>query len=269
MGNIVVESVLKNRTGTFQGIAYTDMEENILRGDLAAALSAEPGAKAAGIGSITVTGGSFTGSATVTGKIGTITTKCYGVVDPATMTALPIGGSIAGDGIRATAIGNVAATGGDLTSPLTADLSIGSLSVIGGNLLAELTAAQAIGSISVKALTADATVDRWRDPLDGCWYWNEYASAYFGESLQVTIHLGRTDAGVNASAKIGAITGTGVNVTVAGEVPFNPDKVHISSTIVRYVGYCTVDAETGRILRDYGEIGGVVDRANLVVQPAP
>jgi hypothetical protein len=268
MGNIVVASILKKRTGTFQGIACTDAESNILPGDLAAALRAEPGARAVAIGSITVTGGSFTGSATVTGKIGTITTKCYGVVDPATLTAVRVGGSIAAAEIRATAIGSVTVTGGDLACPLTADLSIGSIRVVGGDLSADLTAAQSIGTISVKALTVDATMDRFWHSCFG-WIYQEYPSAYFGANLQVTIHLGRTTLGINTGARIGTITGTGVNVTVAGEVPFNPDKVQIYSRVVRYVGSCTGDVETGRILRDYCEIGGSISRSGLVLQPAP
>jgi probable HAF family extracellular repeat protein len=71
----------------------------------------------------------------------------------------------------------------------------------------------------------------------------------------------------NRSAKMGTITGTGVGVTVSGEVPFYPARITIVSRPVRYVysWSCTGQTPMGRPIysREWYTIGGNVDRSGL------
>jgi len=262
MGNILLEAILRRRAGTYQGIPYASAAEDIIGGDLSAELTAEPGYKAMGIASITVVGGSFTGSATVMGKIGGISTKCYGLVDDQSQTATPVGGGLTPGLIQASAIGNISVRG-ELSGTIIATSTIGNITVQAGSMASDLTAGDAIGSISVRALTVDARLQRWYVAGEQSWYCATWPSAVFGGGLQVTIHLGQVPTEIKRSARIGTITGIGVDVTVSGEVPFDPSRIIIVSRHVRYVESCEWPYLESPIIKNWATIGGTVDRTGL------
>ena len=266
MGNIMLEAILRKRAGTEQGIPYASAAGDIIGGDLSAQLTAEPGEKAIGIASITVVGGSFTGSATVLGKIGGITTKCYGLINEQSQTATLVGGNFTGGpSIQASSIGNISVRG-ELCATIIATSTIGSISVQAGSMASDLTAGDAIGNISVRTLNVDPRFQTWYAADEGCWYYTTWQGAGFGVWLQATIHLGQGPIEINRSAKIGTITGIGVDVTVSGEVPFDPSKVIIVSRRVQYLESCDWSGDGARPtadIKNWATMGGTVDRTGL------
>jgi hypothetical protein len=271
------------------GISYSDNTDDLLLGNLTAALRAEPGATMVGVKSISVLGGDITGDLAVTGKVGNIITKCVGVVtnldDPSGLTIQ--GGGLSSGIFHASSFGAIAINGGDLSANVLADNSIGAVSILygtlsgtltattgaignisvksaplwlldpahtaftgaasagttigavtveGGNMTATLTARNAIGNISVKALTVNAEGgwDNWGDAGAPDWEpWNQ-DSVIFGDQCVFTINLGG-GATINTLAKLGAISGTGVAVTVRGTVPWNTSFVKLSTKKVSYI----------------------------------
>ena len=313
MGTLSAQSIVLHQTGTYAGVPVGDSEDEFLRADLTAALSAEPGENAVAVKSIAVNGGDFVGTVNVTGKVGNITTKGYATYD--LVTAQLYGGAFTGS-INATSlgkvtlgvgdfagtvdvtntVGNIALMGGDFTGSVTAGgkvgnvslkglgawlkgtdtdmleheqaesnfdgsidaYAIGNLAVTAGSLTGTLTAWDRIGNISVKVAAANAVIDRWRDPDTGEPNYEVYDGVVYGQTCDFTIHLGGTDGDGNHNnlATIGTIAGTGVDVAVHGEVPFDPALLQISSKPVTYTQTIDLDPDTGKAIKTPATVGG-------------
>jgi probable HAF family extracellular repeat protein len=274
MGNVLLEAILRKRAGTEQGIPYASAAEDIIGGDLSAQFKAEPGDRAIGIASITVVGGSLTGSARVMGKIGGITTKCYGLVDEQSQTAALVGGNLTAGLIQASAIGNISVRG-ELSGTIIATSTIGNISVQAGSMASDLTARDAIGNISVRALIVDARIQRWWDTgvIGGGWNYTTWPSVVFGGGLQVTIHLGHRTAflltPVTEPAPISpALAGVQYTVTDLGALP---GETYSEATGInnagQVVGRSTPNGNShaflysGGVMSDLGTLGGSYSEA--------
>jgi len=275
-GAILVQGILLKKDGTYRGIPYTFDDTNIISADMAADLTAEPGAKATAITSITVIGGSVLGSAVVTGKIGNITANCYGAASgPGDIAAY--GGGLESMEIQATAIGNITLTGGSLSATLTAKTTIGTIRVLGGTIEGDLWAEQAIGAVTCAVLTVDAGVDeKWYDKDSQMWIWSSHPGNATGGDIALGIHLGvSAEDGtlVNRAAKLGAVTSVGAAVILSGEVPFvipaDPAKMGVTSKKVKYTTDVTVDDFTGKVTTTTDTIGGDTPDISGLIQVLP
>ena len=267
MGNLTL-TALFDKNGTNSGVQYTENSDSLVQANLSADLSAEPGAKNVAISAIKVTGGSVTGAIGVIGKITSITTAAVGVSDPYAGSFDLYGGNVSSATITATAIGDISLTGGGLGSALTAD-SIGAISVLGGAIGAvdgadsacSLTATQSIGNISVKIVAINSAVQHYPGEAD----WYPTTALIFGGDLNVTIHLGQLATGLNTKATLGTITGTGANVTVAGETPLDPVKFvrdKVNSKVLTYIDSWDPD-DNNKPVKVTADLGGTKDGSQL------
>ncbi len=215
------------------------------------------------IGNIMLTGGRFDAeTVTAAGDVGNIMTKTVRY-----LVAKDEGGSwyeVAGGGVGAQMevqgkVGNINIAGGDLdgrihavkgigvvtlngflgkseeerleanfTGLLASETSIGNVSIKGGSIDGgTLSAGNSIGNVMVQAQTYNATKRYDKEMED----WDIRDGGFLGGTLNLIIELGQG----NPAAKLGVITGIGVEGTITGHVPFAPASVKILSKSATYV----------------------------------
>ena len=229
---------------------------------------------ASSFGGISINGGDLSGAVLADNSIGDVTVL-YGTLS-GSLTATT--GSIGNIAVKNVANGLLDPERVAFTGAATAGTTIGAVTVEGGNMTATLTARNAIGNISVKVLTINAEGGWDREVLDGETFWNFWCSdsMVFGGLCEFTIDLGGGDT-INTSAKLGTISGTGVDVTVNGTVPWDPSLANLSTRKVSYIS--AVEGEeltndngdvTGRrVNRTTTILPGEEDLVNYLQQPEP
>jgi ankyrin repeat protein len=275
MGNIVAQTIVQRQDGSYFGVPYTTDENGAMVSNLTAALTAEAGPKGVAIASVSVLGGAWTGGARVTGSIGKIVTKCYAIVSSLDDFPAPDSWSLNGGGVQgqviADSIGPISIGGGAWEGSMIAMTGgIGRIDVVLGSMNASLTAYSSIGAINLKnvAIPATCSVDKWTE--DGQTTYDPFSTEGYvvGGELNVTVHLGyQSDVNgnpiknangttLNTRATLGALTGTGANVTVSGEVPWAANRAKVASTALTYVAGYDWDDEAHRFTKRLGTAGG-------------
>jgi hypothetical protein len=252
IGDVKVESIVLHKLGTVMGVPYTDTEDDLARGDMAAALSAEPGADAVAIKSISVLGGDLSGDVDVTGKVGAITTKCIGIYAQYGLMAaggsttpgrtvkrwggtLALeGGSLSCESFHSSSLGNVALSGGDLSGAITVDGSVGTVTVLLGGISGSLTATEgSVGNITIKGVPSDV-VDLESVVLSG--------TVVAGQSIgNVTVEGGGFTGSLTASA--GSVGNLTVKAYLAGLS--DPQPVEVSGAVSAGTSIGQIQVEGG------------------------
>jgi len=256
MGAVRALSILRHTSGRFAGIPYSTEVEDILRSDLRATLSAEPGERAVAIPAIIVSGGDITGDIHVVGRIGRIATKSIAVWSELDETAEVYGGGLRST-VCATRVGKVQLGPGTFDGVIDATSTIGNVTSYGGRMYGTLTARDAIGKVTVRVLAIPAgSIAKW---WDGGWEWiPDNAMVFHDHDATIEINLGGTDGDVNPKATLGRILGIGADVYVSGSVPFSPAAARIESKSIRFVDTIREDWFTGDVTRTWLTLGGHV-----------
>jgi hypothetical protein len=205
---------------------------------------------ASSFGTISINGGDLSGAVLADNSIGAVTVL-YGTLS-GSLTATT--GSIGNIGVKNVAFWLLDPERVAFTGAATAGTTIGAVTVEGGNMTATLTARNAIGNISVKVLTINDEGGWDREVVEGetDWiFWSTEGSTVFGGQCEFTIDLGG-GVTINTLAKLGTISGTGVDVTVNGTVPWKPSLAKLSTRKVSYIS--AVEGE--ELTNDNGDVTG-------------
>jgi len=256
MGGVKAEGILLQKDGSIAGTSYTTDATKLLPAHVKASLTGGLDAFKTAVSSITVIGGSILGDLDVIGKVGDVLVKAFAHWDGATETVTFTGGGIESSVFEASRFGKITTGPGKFSADVKSDTKIGSVVMKGSEVTGSLTAQDAIGAITyVRTYLNAGGIRKWKDA--GVWDWLPSRGMLFGAPVDLAIHLGQDGAG-NPSATLGKITSTGADVTLTGEVPFDPALVKIVSKPLRYIDDYTV-SPSNRLLPVYATVGGGVN----------
>jgi hypothetical protein len=261
MGPVRAEGILLHRDGTISGTPYSKDASDIIPAHLKASLWAAADPLQNAIKSITVIGGSILGDLDVTGKVGAILVQALAWWNEPAETVVFTGGGIESAEFEASQFARITSGPGQFSADVVSDTSVGPVVMKGSEVSGSLTAQDAIGAISyVRTYLNAGGIRTWK--TGGVWDWLPDRGILFGGPLDLAIHLGQGGAG-NPNATLGTITSTGADVTLTGEVPFDPAKVTIVSKDLRYVDDFTIGPKN-TLQKVYATVGGGI--ANNLVQ---